>query len=40
MKDQRLKKNRESDLKNLPSEIKVDYQMNRFGLEKVFEWEK
>ena len=39
LKDQNLANNRAIDLKNLPTHIKVDYQMNRFGIEKIFEWE-
>lgn len=40
LKDQNLAKSRVQDLKDLPSHVKVDYQINRFGIEKIFEWEK
>lgn len=40
LKDQNLARSRTQDLKDLPSHIKVDYQMNRFGVERIFEWEK
>lgn len=40
LKDQNLAMSRTQDLKDLPSHVKVDYQMNRFGVERIFEWEK